>query len=276
MKRSEIIKVIEESFEKIAGYLNDSLSDFDINSISNFRKEVRKLKVFLHLVEMESEDGLSGGIPKQMRRIYGCMGIILNIQQQLKRVRQFTKVYPEIVLDNYLKMLEYEMKDRKIMGRRVTDHYSFHGDKKIILSFLPEELTTKSIFRFIHYTIFEIQLLSHFDTDTSLDNARKLTEDMLYNFPFIRSHLTDRLLNLLNKETMEEFIRLSNEYQEGREALHHLQSHLSENPGDQEMQALKMMESEWAQELDIIRIRLVAKLNSMEILNYNLNEFAPV
>lgn len=275
MKRAELNTVIEEHFKNISDYLDDIIAMFDTRSIDSFRREVKKLKAFLHLTEIESKDGLSGGVTPKMRRLYGCMGVILNAQQQLEHVRQFAMNHPENSPDRYMKMLEKECEIWKITGEKISAGYSFLADKNTVLSSLPEELTEEFILRFVHYTLFEIQFISHFSTENSLDNIRKLMEDIHYNFPFIQSFLNSRLLNLLKEDDTGEFLRFSDSYQEERKKLQHLQSYLSEKLYDNEFPSLKMMEAEWTNEMKTSRKQLIAKLNSMGILEYNLNGLVP-
>lgn len=272
MKRAELNRIAEEYFINISRYLDDSFTHFDIQNIANFRREVKKLKVFLHLTGMESEEETSAGITKKMRKIYGYMEVVLNVQQQLERVRQFVMNHSVNVPDNYQKILENEMNNWKLTGKKITANYSFLVDKNMILSFLPDELTPKSILRFVHYILFEIQMLSQSSSDNSLNIIRKLMENIHYNYFLIQPILNGRLLNLLNEDNTGEFLRFSDVYQERRKTLQYLQSYLSRKRYDGEFSSLKMMEAEWTNEMNIARKRLLAKLHSMGILEYNLNE----
>lgn len=275
MKRVELNTIIKAYFKHIADYLDGISTSFDISSIENFRREVKKLKVFLHLTAMESKDGLSVGITQKMRKIYGCMGVIVYVLQQLECVRQFSMNHPENIPDEYLKTLEKESQFWKTTGEEISANYSFLIDEKIVLSSLPDELAQKSIQRFVHYTLFEIQLTSHSTTANSLDNIRKFMEDIHYNFLFIAPFLSDQLRNLLNGDDTGEFLRFSDSYQERRKQLQHLQSYLSEKLYDNEFSSLKMMEAEWINDLKSARKQVIAKLNSMKILNYNFNGPVP-
>ena len=91
MKKEEIDEFIEDRFKKIDKHFHKAIANFKIEDVLEFRSEIKKLKVFLHLLNMESEDGLSYRITKRMKTIYGYFGVIQNLQLQLKMMNEYVK-----------------------------------------------------------------------------------------------------------------------------------------------------------------------------------------
>lgn len=58
-------------FKKITSHFHRAIKDFTTEEISEFRTEVKELKAFLHLINMESKDGISFHISKHLKTIYG-------------------------------------------------------------------------------------------------------------------------------------------------------------------------------------------------------------
>ena len=71
MKKEELDGLIKGSFKKINEFFHKAIERFEAEDIRKFRIEIRKLKVFLRLISMESEDGLSCNITRKMRLLTG-------------------------------------------------------------------------------------------------------------------------------------------------------------------------------------------------------------
>jgi hypothetical protein len=54
MKRNEIVGFIEDKFKKIARQFQKVIVNFEPEDIYQFRAVIKKLKVFFHLLSMES------------------------------------------------------------------------------------------------------------------------------------------------------------------------------------------------------------------------------
>ncbi len=54
MKKNEIVGFIEDKFKKIARQFQKAIVNFEPEDIYQFRAEIKKLKVFFHLLSMES------------------------------------------------------------------------------------------------------------------------------------------------------------------------------------------------------------------------------
>ena len=54
MKKNEIVGFIEDKFKKIARQFQKAIVNFEPEDIYQFRAVIKKLKVFFHLLSMES------------------------------------------------------------------------------------------------------------------------------------------------------------------------------------------------------------------------------
>jgi len=210
MQKEEISEFIEDSFKKIAKHFRKAIHDFEMEDIRQFRAEIKKLKVFLHLLNMESSDGFSFRITKRMKTIYGYFGIIQNLEQ-LKKTNKSVNNLPTF----YPNILERELEYWEKLSKDFIDsNYDFISDKKEILTSLPDSLTKKSIHKFIHYTLYELSLISNRLDDVALDNFRKFMEDIYYNYALIKPYLTEQQTNLFNENEVRHCLDLFNNYRD--------------------------------------------------------------
>ncbi|MGN6295149.1 MAG: hypothetical protein ACTHM7_00075, partial [Ginsengibacter sp.] len=109
MKKSEINEFLETSFKKIGKYFHKSIAGFESESIREFRTEIKRLKVFLHLISMESDDGLACRITKRMKTLYGYFGIIRNLETQLSVTKKYAQGPAHNAPACYINILEKEL-----------------------------------------------------------------------------------------------------------------------------------------------------------------------
>jgi hypothetical protein len=248
------------------------MDNFESEDIREFRSEIKKLKVFLHLLNMESEDGLSYRITKRMKTIYGYFGVIQNFQLQLKKTNEYVKNSSGNIPVNYLNMLRRELEFWKKISKDFIDaDYDFFGDKKEILDTLPNKLTKKAIKKFIHYTLYELQVISGHLDDYSLDNTRKFMEDIYYNYAFIKPFLNPRQTNLFDEKTINECLELFADFRVKCVALALLHTFGAD---ESEKQLLKDMENDWLLEKKELKNQLSAKLDFLHLKAISLAEFA--
>ena len=270
MQKEEISEFIEDSFKKIAKHFRKAIHDFEMEDIRQFRAEIKKLKVFLHLLNMESSDGFSFRITKRMKTIYGYFGIIQNLEQ-LKKTKKSVNNLPTF----YPNILERELEYWEKLSKDFIDsNYDFISDKKEILTSLPDSLTKKSIHKFIHYTLYELSLISNRLDDVALDNFRKFMEDIYYNYALIKPYLTEQQTNLFNENEVRHCLDLFNNYRDECITLALLETLTASELDDKGKRILKKIENDRLLEKREIKNQLSTKLDSMHITANNLNKFA--
>ncbi|HUZ60126.1 MAG TPA: hypothetical protein VMU83_15235 [Hanamia sp.] len=274
MKKEEIDEFIEDRFKKIDKHFHKAIANFKTEDILEFRSEIKKLKVFLHLLNMESGDGFLYRITKRMKTIYGYFGVIQNLQLQLKKINEYVKKSSGNLPVHYINMLEKELEFwKKISKDFIVADYDFFNDKKEITNTFPDKLTKKSIHKFIHYTLYELQVTSDHLDDYSLDNTRKFMEDIYYNYAFIKPFITEQQTNLFDEKEVGACLEIFNNFRDKCMAIVHLQTYGANELDESEKKLLKEMENDLLHEKKELKNLLSAKLDSMHIKANNLNEF---
>lgn len=275
MKKEEMDEFILNSFKKISKYFFKAVDNFDDEDIRRFRSEIRKLKVFLHLVSMESKDGLSCNITRKMRIIYGYMGIIQNFHLQLKEASEYEKKSSKHISVFYVDMLEKELGYWKKLNKNYIDtDYNFLNDEYEILASLPVLVTRNSIIKFINYTLFQLQAMSGRHDEASLNNVRKLLEDIYYNLPFLKPFCTKQQNILFDEKEVGEWLNLFVEFRDKSRAIVLLQTFSTDDLEQHEKQLIKQMENDWMREKKEINEQLTDKLEALHITENHLNELS--
>lgn len=274
MKKNEIDAFIQTRFKKIDRYFHKSISNFETEHIRQFRAEIKRLKVFLHLINMESEDGPSYHITRRMKTIYSYFGIIRNLQLQLKKINEYVKSSDAVIPAFYINMLEKELEYWKKLSHDFIDNdYSFMKDKQEIMAVLPDKLNKKSIQKFVYYTVYELNSFAGRTDHEALESMRKFIEDIYYNYEFINPFFDEPQQNLFNEKAIDKCLALFENFRNQSAALILLQS-FSDKLDEQEKPLLKEMENDWMKEKIDLKIKLIVALNSMDIKANSPKEFA--
>ena len=72
---------------KLSNLFARIIINFEMESIHEFRTEIKKLRAFLRLLNMQSDRQLK--ISKEIKKFYGCIGMICNLQLQIKNVNDY-------------------------------------------------------------------------------------------------------------------------------------------------------------------------------------------
>ncbi|MEO8961018.1 MAG: hypothetical protein ABI325_04000 [Ginsengibacter sp.] len=275
MKQEEMSEFIKNSFKSINEYFHKAITTFEAEDIFKFRSEVKRLKFFLHLVSMESEDGLSFHITRRMKIIYGYLGIIQNFHLQLKEASEYVKKSSKPMPVAYINMLEKELENWKKLSKDYIDpDYNFLNDEYEILNTLPDKFTNKSTISFINYLHFEIREMSGHQDEEALNDIRKFMEDIYYNLPFLKPYLINPQSILLDEKELSEFLCLFGNFQDKCTAAAILQTIKVDALDGQEKQLIKQMADDLLHEKKEINKQLAVKLDSMHIAERNLNELS--
>ncbi len=273
MSKQEIAQVIDDIFKGIVKSFRKSMQGFEPDDIQRFRTEVKRLKVFLHLLNMESEDGFSYRITRRLKTIYGYQGIIRNIQSQISEINFFVKEHSGVNSVYYIDELRKELAFwKKLSADYLHDVYDFEADKMNLLSELPDRLTDLSIQNFIHYTLHELQSPSGNSDDYILGNTRKFIEDLYYNDEFIRPLADKQKLFLPDNNELQVCMELLLAFRKNCIALDMLQSFDWNKANKEDRLLINQLENKWMGEKNELKKRLSDKLNSGSIRKFKLTD----
>jgi hypothetical protein len=188
MKDNAIIQVINSHFKTVQKLIPITLSGFDNHDIFLLRREIKMLKAFLHLVDMEKNTRFS--ISKVLKSFYGYVGIIQNLQLQLAAVEPYTRKDASGLSLNYIDQVRKEIIVWEKNAAALTGiHESLHVEEPDNVK-LPERLSKAARKKFMNYISFELQFhIGRLKDDESFHTVRKLLEDVLFNVPYLDGYM---------------------------------------------------------------------------------------
>lgn len=269
MKKNEIEKIINTHFKKIEKYFHKIAIGFEIEYIHEFRTEIKKLRAFLHLLEMEPDDGIPFRITKKMKTFYGYAGVIRNLQLQVKSVEAYFENSPGNIPISYLDTLRNEIETWKKNTKDFMDpDNNFYNDEEKIKVLLPDKLRNNSIKKFIQYILYELQkLLTRLEDDEALHSIRKYLKDIVYNWPFIQEDIALLPAGLSNEEEARSCAEILGYFRDKCIALVLLQTYFNDSLENEEKKILQQMEQDWMREKNKLRQKIYAMLEIITLKN---------
>ena len=267
MKRNEIEEVVTSHFKIINKLFHKIIIRFDIDDIHKFRTQIKKLRAFLHLLNMEDEEGLQIKITNKMKTFYGYIGIIHNLQLHLKNI----KIYIEISTDKspraYTQIIEKEIEYWKENTKEFIDsHNNFYDDEEVIISELPNKLRKHSIKKFIEYMVFELHnKLIRLNDDEILHGIRKLLKDIIYNWTYVQDYIAPLSPGLSQEEEIGSFIEMLEAFYDKCIGLTLIQKYNNDSAEDEEKIVLEEIIHTWITEKQGLKDIICYKLELLPI-----------
>ncbi len=234
--KNEIEEVVHNHFKKIDKLFPLIITDFQIEDIHKFRTETKKLRAFLHLLDMEVDDGFQFKITRKMKTFYGYVGIIRNIQLHLDDVTINLENSIDKIPASYKTKLESDLEYWKVKTKEFMGvHNNFLNDKEKIISGLPCKLKKVSIRNFIQYIVYELKTnLIRLNDDETFHSIRKLLKDILYNFAYIHPYIAP--IYLSQKKEIESLTEMLGKLQDRCIAITLLQTYYNDlQEGEEKM-----------------------------------------
>ena len=269
MKKNEIEKIINTHFKKIEKYFHKIVIGFEIEDVHEFRTEIKKLRAFLHLLEMEPGNGIPFRITNKMKTFYGYAGVIRNLQLQLKSVEAYFENSPVTIPILYLNTLRNEIETWEKNTKDFMDpDNNFYNDEEKIKVLLPDKLRNNSIKKFIQYILHELhKLLTRLEDDEALHSIRKYLKDIVYNWPFIQEDITLLPAGLSNEEEARSCAETLGHFRDKCIALVLLQTYFNDSLENEEKKILQQMEQDWMAEKQELRQKIYVMLEIITLKN---------
>ena len=175
------IKTIHKLIQKI-------IKEFDADAIHHLRVEVKKLRAFLRLTEVEGKINRPL-ISKLLKKIYRHVGIIRNIKLQRHTVLKYMRDnnIPEPVA--YIKILDKKKHRWQKKTGELIEENDFKDDDKKITRHLNGKLKKTSGKIFLENKLNELKdQLKDMDDNNTLHRIRKILKDVQYNYDFIKDY----------------------------------------------------------------------------------------
>jgi len=275
MKNDEIQPVIKQHFKIIDKLFHRIIIDFDAGDILEFRIEIKKLRSFLHLVNMQFTTGYQFRITKKMKTFYGYAGIIRNLQLHLKNIRSY---YEELTLgipELYVTKIEREIRYWKVNAKNfMNSDNNFYNDEEIMLLELPNKITKTAIKKLLQYTFYELDaLLKHQDDDEVLHSIRKFLQDVAYNLPAIHYFSISVPDGLGEEEHILSCIEQLESFRDKCIDLVLLKTYYDDAYAMDEKNLLQKIEHQWQEEKQDLRIKIYSCLTSLQLIHGNVSSF---
>lgn len=185
MKQNEMSEIIEERFKIIDKLLHKIIREFAAADIHGFRVEVKKLRAFLRLLDIEKTMN-KPLIPKLLKTFYGYVGIIHNIQMHKHSLFKYITDYKIAQPETYMQLLFVEEDYWKREAAELMEGDSFRNDEDKILKQLPDKLEKSTIKNFMQNNLGELKnQMENIPDDVAVHNTRKILKDILYNWNYI-------------------------------------------------------------------------------------------
>jgi len=210
MRQKGISGTINKRMKRIDKLFRKIISGFDMESIHEFRTEIKKLRAFIRLLNVEINGGDRLKIPKNMKTFYGYAGTIRNLQLQLDNINPYEDdpgYHVAGTYIEYLKKIIEKWKGNAIESMGPKDN--FDRDKKKIKKRLPKKMRKRSGKTFLKSKVKELGfLINNLPDDEVLHSIRKLLKDLLYNWAFIKHFSTHLPPDFSEEEKIKSFTEL--------------------------------------------------------------------
>ncbi|KAA9041105.1 CHAD domain-containing protein [Ginsengibacter hankyongi] len=275
MKNDEIQPVIKQHFKIIDKLFHRIIIDFDVDDILEFRVEIKKLRSFLHLVNMQFTNGYEFRITKKLKTFYGYAGIIRNLQLHLKNIRSFCDEVTVSIPESYLTKIDREIQYWKVNAKSfMNSDNNFYNDEEIMLSELPDKITKSSIKKLLQYTFYELNVLvKHQDDDEVLHSIRKFLQDVAYNLPAIHYFSISVPEALGQEKNILSCIEQLEIFRDKCIDLVLLKTYYDDSFTVDEKKFLQKIEHQWQKEKQELKIKIYSCLKTLQLTQGNISSF---
>jgi len=265
MKQQELVRVVEEKFRIINKLSRKTILEFNSDVIHDFRHEVKQLRSFLRLISYSQPLHLSFSLPKKLKKFYGYVGIVRNLQIQQALVNDFCERQSLPLPANYLNILAAEEIFWRNEGRLfIEDAKQFYEDERTVVDAMPSCLKAVHGQSFVSDKMAEVHKLhNRLHDDDAIHKTRKLLKDVLYNWNYLPVH-NDAYRSY--NECYQVLKELTDEMGRFRDvciSINHLQAAYIDrikNPGEKKL--LQQIEANWQLEKERIKESITRQLTT--------------
>jgi hypothetical protein len=260
LKQSEIMKVIGTHLRNVE-YVTKYAKSFSLKNTVLLRSEIKKLKSFLHLLNMASGENIKVGIPKKLRELYNCAGIIFKLQVHLDNINTYCKTHSWPIPHSYKHQIANALESWKQKTTEAIDcKKGFEEVLREIESIAPQELNTDTINKFLDYTIFELKNLYALKNEETLADISKLLEDLLNNWSFIELYANALVKAFPSKENIKACLDLLNMFDKNCVDIALLRIYSEDGFPDWERKITDSIEQVLINENELLRFEICQKL----------------
>jgi len=264
MKKKEITEVVEDSFKILEKLRQRILKEFDADDIHDFRVEVKKLRAFLRLVNIEKDDG-EPVIPKLLKTFYGYIGIVRNVHLFRHDLFKYVTDHAVEKPEAFLQLIENEEYYWKKEANELMEDNNFLDVKEKILEALPGKLEKTRIKKFMEGKLAELKELLEDDYDDhTMHGIRKIFKDVLYTWDYLKDD-ADLPKSMSGKDKLKSLTSALGAFMDKSFELGFLQpSYLNKINADNEKLLLLNLYKDWDVEKNTVKQKFVGSLTSLK------------
>ncbi len=245
-----------------------SVKDFDFNDTLLLRSEIKKLKSFLHLLNMARSETAYLRVPKNTRKLYHCAGVALKLKFHLGRINTYCEAHSWPVPDGYTRHIANTLESWKNKAAKVIAE-DFEEMKKEIESIPPPESNSITINKFLDYTVFELQSLYILDNEEALQDIYKLLQDLLNNWLWMETSSTAFATTFPAKENIKSCADLLSAFDKNCVDIALLRVYNEDRLPDWERKIIDHIEQQIVSENDLLQHVVYGKLNWINSIERN-------
>ncbi|SRR5579871_519828 len=180
MQQKEIEEIIRHFFIQLQQILSRIEKKIGREDLHNFRVEIKKLRAFLRLLNLELKEQRNQKIPHQLKKIYSLAGKIREVQLHLRKINKHYK--DEKKPQQYIDLLENEKAKWKIKLQTVLKDLQLPKEEEELKRKMPIEIRQETVTNFFQQKISSIHSLLSAKriNDEGLHSIRKYLKDIIY------------------------------------------------------------------------------------------------
>jgi hypothetical protein len=221
----------------------------------------------LRLMSYNQPLPLSFSLPKKLKKFYGYVGIIRNLQLQQESIKDYCSKSNLLVPGEYLNIIAEEEKFWRNEARLyIDDSGNFYDDEQSVLDTVPAGLKAANAKQFIIDKVAEIKTAIHrVDDDESLHKIRKLFKDVLFNWKYLGEHVASLPAGIQDEHSLQSLSNSLGQFRDICIAINHLQAAYIDRIKDaDERQLLLSIEQVWQQQKSTVKVEVISLVSAFD------------
>lgn len=189
MNKDEIEQVLNLYFKDFRKLFDKLTIDLEPENVYWLWKEFKQLRAFLRLTSVELANNPTLKLPKQMKTVYGYLGIVRDLQWLDHKIKNLHLTADEV--KGYPDQLTEELENWKVKLLQAIHNNPLPDAQEELLIRLPKSIHQATIEKFVKDKLEKIKsLLKNKEQEESLLLLRKNLRDILYNILIFNQKLS--------------------------------------------------------------------------------------
>lgn len=206
MKQEQIKQELQRRFKEVCHYYDNMLEDFEVETVHDFRVEIKKLRAFLRLLNAVKISDKTLKIDAGLRDCYHIAGDVRNLQLHRQRIINLCNNFEISVPASYLNLLTTNERLKQQECRKIVRHISLREIEKCLIQDINHKLSDKAIGQYMVQKKKELEafFLLPYLSDDDLHGLRKMLKDLLYSLGYVKAHINLLPAFFTDKKNIEE------------------------------------------------------------------------